>query len=135
MLRNCAIMNIPAGVGIIASLHAFSGLFLLIHVLISIPFIIAAFFEDAGLGALGTLGAIWDWIIVGMHFSIAGAIMTRKSFARSIIKALAIIGLVFGIISVLSGNMFAIFSIIINVAVIAYMGKPHVIQWFNDKAV
>ena len=128
-------MNIPAGVGIIASLHAFSGLFLLIHVLISIPFIIAAFFEDAGLGAIGTLGAIWDWIVVGMHFSIAGAIMTRKSFARNIVKGLAIIGLIFGIISVLSGNMFAVFSIIINGAVIAYMGKPHVIQWFNDQTV
>ena len=128
-------MNIPAGVGIIASLHAFSGLFLLIHVLISIPFIIAAFFEDTGLGALGTLGAIWDWIVVGMHFSIAGAIMTRKSFARNIVKGLAVIGLIFGIISVLSGNMFAIFSIIINGAVMAYMGKPHVIQWFNDKTV
>ena len=128
-------MNIPAGVGIIASLHAFSGLFLLIHVLISIPFIIAAFFEDAGLGAIGTLGAIWDWIVVGMHFSIAGAIMTRKSFARNIVNGLAIIGLIFGIISVLSGNMFAVFSIIINGAVIAYMGKPHVIQWFNDQTV
>ena len=135
MVKILEIVNIPAGVGIIASLHAFSGLFLLIHVLISIPFIIAAFFEDAGLGALGTLGAIWDWIVVGMHFSIAGAIMTRKSFARSIVKALAIIGLVFGIISVLSGNMFAVFSIIINGAVIAYMGKPHVIQWFNDKTI
>jgi hypothetical protein len=48
---------------------------------------------------------------------------------------LAIIGLIFGVINVLSGNMFAIFSIIINVAVIVYMGKPHVIQWFNDKTV
>ena len=128
-------MNIPAGVGIIASLHAFSGLFLLIHVIISIPFIIAAFFEDAGLGFLETFGAIWDWIIVGIHFSIAGAIVSRKSSARSLVKGLAIIGLIFGVINVLSGNMFAIFSIIINGAVIAYMGKPHVIQWFNDKTV
>jgi len=125
-------MNIPAGVGIIASLHAFSGLFLLIHVIISIPFIIASFFEDAGLGFLGTFGAIWDWIIVGMHFSIAGAIMTRQSYARNLVKGLAIIGLIFAIISLISGNMFAIFSIIIHGAVIGYMGKPHVIQWFNN---
>jgi hypothetical protein len=126
-------MNIPAGVGIIASLHAFSGLFLLIHLIISIPFIIASFFEDAGLGFLGTFGAIWDWIIVGMHFSIAGAIMTRQSYARNIVKGLAIIGLIFAVISLISGNMFAIFSIIIHGAVIGYMGKPHVIQWFSNK--
>ena len=128
-------MNIPTGVGIIGMLHAFSGIFLLIHVLISIPFIIAAFFEDAGLGALSTLGAIWDWIMVSIHFAIAGAVFSRKSFARSLIKVLAIIGLVFGIIDLLSGNMFSIFSIIINAVIISYMGKPHVIQWFNDSAI
>ncbi len=128
-------MKMPLGVGIIGMLHTFSGLFLLIHVLISIPFIIAAFFEDAGLGALSTFGAIWDWIIMSIHFTIAGAVFSRKSLARSFIKILAIIGLVFGVIDLISGNMFSIFSIIINVVVIIYMGKPHVIQWFNDSSI
>ena len=128
-------MKMPLGVGIIGSLHAFSGIFLLIHVLVSIPFIIAAFFEDAGLGALSTLGAIWNWIFVSIHFAIAGAVFSRKSFARSLIKILAVIGLVFGVIDLVSGNMFAIFSIIISAVVISYMGKPHVIQWFNDHSI
>ncbi len=125
----------PLGVGVIGMLHTFSGLFLLIHVLISIPFIIAAFFEDTGLGFLGTFGAIWDWIIVSIHFAIAGAVFSRKSFARSLIKILAIIGLVFDVIDLISGNMFSIFSMIINVAIIIYMGKPHVIEWFNDSSI
>ena len=128
-------MKMPLGVGVIGMLHAFSGLFLLIHVLISIPFIIAAFFEDAGLGALSTFAAIWDWIMVSIHFSIAGAVFSRKSFARSLIKILAIIGLVFGIIDLLSGNMFSIFSIIIYAVIISYMGKPHVVEWFNDHSI
>jgi len=128
-------MKMPLGVGIIGMLHTFSGLFLLIHVLISIPFIIVAFFEDAGLGALSTFGAIWDWIIMSIHFTIAGAVFSRKSFARSFIKILAIIGLVFGVIDLISGNMFSIFSIIINAIIISYMGKPHVIQWFNDSSI
>jgi len=128
-------MKMPLGVGIIGMLHTFSGLFLLIHVLISIPFIIASFFEDAGLGFLGTFGAIWDWIIVSIHFAIAGAVFSRKSFARSLIKILAIIGLVFGVIDLISGNMFSIFSIIINAVIISYMGKPHVIEWFNDSSI
>ncbi|NQV38966.1 MAG: hypothetical protein HQ505_00235 [Nitrosopumilus sp.] len=46
--------QIPKGIGIIAGLHAFSSLFLLVHVLISIPFIIATSFSDAGLGFLAT---------------------------------------------------------------------------------
>lgn len=128
-------MKMPSGVGIIGMLHTFSGLFLLIHVLISIPFIIAAFFEDTGLGALSTFGAVWDWIIMSIHFTIAGAVFSRKSFARSLIKILAIIGLVFDVIDLISGNMFSIFSMIINVAIIIYMGKPHVILWFNDSSV
>ena len=128
-------MKMPLGVGIIGMLHAFSGLFLLIHVLISIPFILAAFFEDAGLGALSTFGAIWDWIIMSIHFAIAGAVFSRKSFARSFIKILAIIGLVFGVIDLISGNMFSIFSIIINAIIISHMGRPHVIQWFNDSSI
>jgi hypothetical protein len=72
---------------------------------------------------------------VSIHFAIAGAVFSRKSFARSLIKILAIIGLVFGVIDLISGNMFSIFSIIINVAIIIYMGKPHVIEWFNDSSI
>jgi len=124
--------NIPKGVGIIASLHAFSSLFLLVHVLISIPFVIAAFFSDFGLGAIATLETVWDWIMVGIHAGIAGALFTRKSWSGSFVTILAGIGFIFAILNVLSGNMFAIFSIIMNGIVIGYMRKPHVKAWLND---
>ena len=45
---------------------------------------------------------------------------------------MSIIGLVFGIINVLSGNMFAIFSVIISGIVIGYMRKDHVKAWLNN---
>lgn len=124
--------QIPIGVGIIAVLHAFSGLFLLVHVLISIPFIIVTFFDDAGLGAMSALETIWDWIMVGIHGAIAGALITRKSWSRHFVIVMSIIGLVFGIINVLSGNMFAIFSVIISGIVIGYMRKDHVKAWLNN---
>jgi hypothetical protein len=100
--------------------------------LISIPFVIAAFFSDFGLGAIATLETVWDWIMVGIHAGIAGALFTRKSWSGSFVTILAGIGFIFAILNVLSGNMFAIFSIIMNGIVIGYMRKPHVKAWLND---
>ena len=128
-------MQMPVGVAILGSLHGFNAIFLMIHVLISIPFIIATFFSDAGLGALATLETFWDWIMIGVHSLIAGAIFTRKSWSRTIIMITAGIGILFGVINFFSGNMFSIFSIIIYVIVIGYMKKPHVREWFSDKTV
>jgi hypothetical protein len=128
-------MNMPVGIGIIASFHGFASLFLLIHVIISIPFIIATFFDDAGLGFLATFGAIFDWFMIGIHVTIAGALFSRQKYGIHMVKVSAGIGLAFGIINLLSGNMFAIFSIIIYVAVLSYIKKPHVIQWLNNKTI
>jgi len=125
-------MKIPAGVAIIGAVHGFASIFLMIHVIISIPFIIAAFFSDAELGALATLDTFWNWIMIGIHSMIAGAIFTRKNWSRNIIMIMSGIGLIFGVINFVSGNMFSIFSIIIYGVVIGYMKKPHVRQWFND---
>ena len=123
--------RVPTGIAIIGTLHVFSALFLLIHVLISIPFIIMMFFEDAGLGFLGTVDALWDWILLSIHATLAGALFTRKKWSRNFIIGFAIIGLTFGVINFLSGNMFAIFTIILDVVVIAYMRKPSTKAWFT----
>jgi hypothetical protein len=44
-------------------------------------------------------------------------------------------GIAFGIINLLSGNMFAIFSIIINAAVLPYIRKPHVKAWLSRETI
>ncbi len=121
----------PVGVGIIASIHALSSLFLLIHVIISIPFIIVLFFEDFGLGALAAFETIWDWILIGIHAAVAGALFTGKKWAGNFVLIMAGIGLIFGVINVLSGNTFAIVSIIISAVVISYIRKPHVKAWLS----
>ena len=123
----------PTGVGIIASLHSLSALFLLIHVIISIPFIIVLFFEDFGLGALAALETIWDWILIGIHAAIAVSLFSGQRWVGNAVTILAGIGLVFGIINLLSGNTFAIFSVIISAVVINYMRKPHVKAWLSKE--
>ncbi len=124
--------KIPTGVAIIGTLHSIGAIFLLIHVIISIPFIIVLFFEDSGLGFLATFDTIWNWILISIHATIAGALFSRKKWSRNLVMIISAIGLIFSVVDILSGNMFAIFSIIINGVVIGYMKKPHVKQWFND---
>ena len=128
-------MNIPAGVGIIATFHGFASLILLIHVIISIPFVIVTFFEDAGLGFLATFGAIFDWFMIGIHATIATSLLSRQRSGIRMVNISAGIGLVFGIINLLSGNTFAIFSIIIYGIVLSYIRKPHVKAWLSRETV
>ncbi len=128
-------MNMPVGVRIIASFHGFASIILLIHVIISIPFIIVTFFEDAGLGFLATFGAIFDWFMVGIHATISAALFSRQRFAIRMVNITAGIGLALGIIHLVSGNMFAIFSIIIYAIVLSYIRKPHVKAWLSRETI
>ena len=128
-------MNMPRGVGIIATFHGFTSLILLIHVIISIPFIIVTFFEDAGLGFLATFGAIFDWFMIGIHATIAAALFSRQRSGIRMVNISAGIGLAFGVINLLSGNAFAVFSIIINAVVIIYMRKLYVKAWLSRETV
>ena len=124
--------KIPTGLAIIGSLHAFSAMFTTISVILSIPFVIVAFTQDLGLGVLETLDTIWGWLVSGLHGATAIAIFSRKSKAIPIVTFFAGISILFAVLSLITGNMFAIFSIVINVIVIGYMRKSHVKAWLND---
>ncbi len=128
-------MNIPAGVRIIATFHGFASIILLIHVFISIPFIIVTFFDDVGLGFLATFGTIFDWFMIGIHATISAALFSRQRYGIRMVNISSGIGLGFGIINLLSGNTFAIFSIIINAAVLSYIRKPHVKAWLSKETI
>jgi len=125
----------PLGVRIMALFHGFASVFLFIHVIISIPFIIVTFFEDAGLGFLETFGAIFDWFMIGIHATIAAALFSRQRYGIRMVNTGAGVGLVFGIINLFSGNTFAIFSIIIYVVVLSYIRKPHVKTWLSRETI
>ena len=107
-------------------------MFTVISLILSIPFIIVAFTQDLGLGAIASLDAIWGYIMAGFHAAIAAAIFSRKSWSIPAVQIISGIGFIFAILSILSGNMFAIFSLIINGIVIGYMRKESVHRWLND---
>ena len=127
--------KVPAGIAIIASIQGFSALFLIVHVIIAIPFVIVTFFEDPTLGLLKTFGMFWNWIMVAIHGTITVALFSRKNWSRNFIIIVSIIGLIFAIINILAGNLFSIVSIIIHSIVIGYMNKPHIKKWFNEDSV
>ncbi|NQV38965.1 MAG: hypothetical protein HQ505_00230 [Nitrosopumilus sp.] len=70
--------------------------------------------------------------MVCIHASIAASLIARKSGVRTFVIIMASVGLIFAIINILSGNMFAIFSLIMSAIVIGYMRKDHVKAWLND---
>lgn len=96
--------RMPTGVGVIGSLHAFSAMFTVISLIISIPFIIVAWTQDLGLGAITTLDAIWGYIMAGFHAAIAAAIFSRKSWAIPAVTIISGVGFIFAILSIISGT-------------------------------
>jgi uncharacterized membrane protein (DUF2068 family) len=106
-------------------------MFFIIHAIISLPFILVSLFDDSGLAGLAVFDIFWTWILLSINGTIVAGLLHRKQWSRTFVMALAAISLVFGVIDILSGNMFAVFTLIINGIIISYMRKPHIIEWFN----
>ena len=73
--------------------------------------------------------------MIGIHATIAAALFSRQRFGIRMVNIGAVIGLAFGIVNLLSGNTFAIFSIIIYGVVSSYMRKPHIKAWLSRETV
>ena len=114
-------------------LHSIAVIVFIIHAIISIPFILVTMFDGTGLAGLAVMDIFWTWIILSINGTIVFGLLYKKPWSRTFVMALAGIALVFGIIDVLSGNMFALFTITINAIIIAYMRKPHIKEWFEIK--
>ncbi len=84
-------------------------------------------------GLSSFVGMIAAFVVVGaiIHFIIAGALFTGKNSARIIVIVFSIIHLILSIFSLLSGNIFALVSIIFDSIVLYYMWRPHVISYFK----
>jgi len=123
--------KVPAGIMVFVVLHSFAVMIFIIHAIISIPFILVNLVEDSGLAGLAVFEIFWSWIMLSISGAIVGGLLYRKEWARTFVMALAGISLVVGFIDLVSGNMFAVFAIIIDGIIISYMRKPHIIEWFN----
>lgn len=80
--------------------------------------------------ALGGIFLIIFGILAVIEFVIAGALFSGKHWGRIIVIVLSIISLIIGLVSIV-GNLFSILSIILDVVVLWYMWRPHVIAYFN----
>jgi len=118
--------QVPTGIVVFVVLHSFAVLIFILHAIISIPFILIALFDDFDLAGFAVFEIFWSWIMLSMSGAIVGGLLYRKAWARTFVMALAGISMVVGFIDLVSGNIFAVFVIIIS-----YMQKPHIIEWFS----
>jgi hypothetical protein len=85
-------------------------------------------------GFMAVLGGVFTAIfaiIAVISFLIAGALFSGKRWGRTITIVFSIINLIIEAVSLVSGNPFAIASVILNIIILWYMWRPHVIAYFN----
>jgi len=123
--------KVPAGIMVFVVLHSFAVLIFIIHAIISIPFILITLFDDFDLAGFAVLEIFLSWIMLSISGAIVYGLVNRKEWSRTFVMTLAGISLIVGFIDLVSGNIFAVFAIIIDGIIISYMRKPHIIEWFN----
>lgn len=129
----CNALPRPLGVTILGILHLIGGA---ISTILAITGA-AMLGGSAGMGMMGMFSAgigvaflMIFGILAVVEFAIAGALFSGKPWGRIVVIILSIISLIMGIVSVF-GNPFSIFIIILDVVVLWYMWRPHVIAYFN----
>jgi putative membrane protein len=97
----------------------------------------AAMLGAGGMGYMDTFSAAMGGAflaifgaLAAIEFVIAGALFSGKRWGRIIVIILSIISLIMGVISVV-GNPFSILTIILDIIVLWYMWRPHVIVYFG----
>ena len=110
-------MGRPAGVTILGILHAIGGAFAIVGVLMGVTLMTVGAFQDAFMVGAGGFLVVLAGVLAAVNFGIAGALFSGRAWGRTIVIILAIISLVMGIISIVSGEAAPIFSIILNVII------------------
>ena len=117
----------PLGVTIIAILTIIGGIGLLasgIAAVVATPFLSDMGGLSAGIGAA--------LIVLGIaYFVMAYGLWKGKGWAWTITLVLSFIGIAFGIASIVTGNIGAVFHLIINIIVVYYLYKPNVKMFFG----
>ena len=126
-------MSRPLGVTFLGAIHAVGGIFDLLVALWGFSLFAVGLFNDETMTAFGGLLVVWFGIMTAINFGIAGALFGGKPWGRAVILVLSIIGLIFGVLAIISGNVSSIFTMIINGIVIWYLGRPHVIEYFYGR--
>ena len=117
----------PLGVTIIAILTIIGGIGFLasgIAAVVAAPFLSDMEGLSAGIGAV--------LIALGIaYFVMAYGLWKGKGWAWTITLVLSFIGIAFGIASIVTGNIGAVFHLIINIIVVYYLYRPNVKAFFG----
>lgn len=123
----------PLGITILGILHLIGGAVSVVMAIIGA----AMLGGSAGMGYMGGFSAVLGagflalfGILAVIEFVIAGALFSGKHWGRIVVIVLSIISLIIGTVSVF-GNPASILTIILDVVVLWYMWRPHVIAYFN----
>jgi len=121
----------PTGVTILGILHAIGGAFAIVAVLMGVTMMSVGAFQDALMVGAGGFLVVLAVVVGALNFGIAGALFSGRSWGRKIVIILAIISLIVGIITIISGEGTPIFSIILNSIILWYMRREHVKAYFR----
>ena len=117
----------PLGVTIIAILTIIGGIGFLISGITAVG--VAPFLPDLGILS-AAIGAVL--IALGIaYFVMAYGLWKGKGWAWTITLVLSFIGIVLGIASIVTGNIGALFHLVINIIVVYYLYRPNVKIFFG----
>lgn len=126
----------PTGITILAILYIIGGIggligaisFQAMSSLMGSSMMGAGYLQAMGGGIAAVLG-----ITSIINFIIAWALLSAKGWGRTIVIIFTIISLVMEFVSLMGANVFAIPGIILDLVVLYYMWRPHVIEYFEGK--
>ena len=128
-------MGRPTGITILGIFYMLGGIvwiFLaLMFGVISVGFMGSSMMSGlAGLG--GAIAGIAVFVAI-IEFVIAGALFSGKSWGRIVVIIFAILDLIGQAASLLAGNIFGIIFGILDLIVLYYMWRLHVMEYFQAK--
>lgn len=124
----------PTGVTILGVLYVLGGIFATIGA-IAVGIIASNLGGIPFLGSaailIGGAAAFFLGILAIIEFVIGGALLSGKSWGRKIVIVFAIIDLLLEVAMIILGNTFAVIGVIMDLIVLYYMWRPHVIEYFR----
>jgi len=129
-------MNRPTGITVLGILYLLAGIGSIFMAMVfsdlSTSSMDATVFGVFGSGFAGFFAGIF--VIIGMiYFTIAGGLFSGKSWGRTIVIVFSIIDLVLQAVSLSFGNFFGLVMILLDLIVLYYMWRPHVMAYFKGQ--
>ena len=128
-------MSRPTGVVVLGTLYIIAGIVWLIFAIVFGVIssgLLGGTFSGGGEIVVGIIAGIAA-IVAAFEFIIAAALFIGKDWGRIIVIVFAIIDLLAESASIVAGNFFAFVLIILDLVVLYYMWRPHVIEYFQAK--